>query len=450
MMTDLLAARSLMAMSLGFHILFAVVGIGLPLMMVLAEWRWHRTGDAVSLVLARRWGKGTAMLFAIGAVSGTILSFQLGLLWPKFMQWAGPIIGLLFALEGVAFFTEAVFLGLYLYGWRLLSPAAHLASGLVVVVSSVASGIFVVLANGWMNTPRGFRLLQGQPADIDPVAAMFNPSGLAQVPHMILSAYVATGFAVAGIHAWRLLRHPDDPFHRRALTIGLWLGGISALLQPLSGDLLAKMVAVHQPAKLAAFEGQFATEAGAPFRLGGIPDLDHGRLDYAIEIPYALSLMLYLDPTATVTGLDAVPRDQWPPVAVARGAFQVMILCGAAMAFVTLWAEWQWWRHRAVAQSRRFLQAVILVGPLGFVATEAGWIAAEVGRQPWIITGVMRTADAVTPVPGLLIPLVFFGALYLMLAAVVLWILHHHIGAGPPKTLQVMESPAVTRSAYES
>ena len=448
-MTDLQAARTLMAASLGFHILFAVVGIGLPLMMVLAEWRWHRTGDAVSLALARRWTKGTAMLFAIGAVSGTILSFQLGLLWPKFMQWAGPIIGLPFSLEGVAFFTEAVFLGLYLYGWRLLSPAAHLASGLVVAVSGVASGIFVVLANGWMNTPRGFRLLQGQPTDIDPVTAMFNPSGLAQVPHMVLGAYAATGFAVAGIHAWRLLRHPDDPFHRRALTVALWLGGISALLQPLSGDLLAKVVAVHQPAKLAAFEGQFATEAGAPFRLGGIPDLDHGRLDYTIEIPYALSLMLHLDPAATVTGLDAVPRDQWPPVAVARGAFQVMIACGAAMAFVTLWAGWRWWRHRAVARSRRFLQTVILVGPLGFVATEAGWVAAEVGRQPWIITGVMRTADAVTPMPGLLVPLVFFGALYLILAAIVLWILHHHIAAESPIDSATME-PAVERTVYES
>ncbi len=448
-MTDFLAARTLMATSLGFHILFAVVGIGLPLMMVLAEWRWYRTGDAVSLALARRWAKGTAMLFAIGAVSGTILSFQLGLLWPEFMRWAGPTVGLAFSLEGVAFFTEAVFLGLYLYGWRLLSPAAHLAAGLAVAVSGVASGIFVVLANGWMNTPRGFRLLQGQPADIDPVAAMFNPSGLAQVPHMILGAYAATGFAVAGIHAWQLLRCPAEPFHQRALTIALWVGGISALLQPLSGDLLAKVVAAHQPAKLAAFEGQFVTEAGAPFRLGGIPDLDRGRLDYSIDIPYALSLMLYLDPTATVSGLDAVPRDQWPPVAVARGAFQVMVLCGAAMAFVTVWAGWQWWRHGAFARSRRFLQAVMLVGPLGFVATEAGWIAAEVGRQPWIITGVLRTADAVTPVPGLLVPLVFFGALYFMLAAVVLWILRHHIAAGSPADSAAIAA-ADGRTIYES
>jgi len=430
-MTDLQAARTLMTMSLGFHIVFAVVGIGLPLMMVVAEWRWLRTGEVVYLTLTQRWAKGTAVLFAIGAISGTVLSFQLGLLWPGFMAWAGPIIGLAFSLEGFAFFTEAIFLGLYLYGWGRLSPAAHLGAGIVVALSGAASALFVVLANGWMQTPRGFRIVDAQPTEIDPLAAMLNPSGLFQVPHMILAAYAATGFVVAGIHAFRLLRDPDNQFHQRAFVIACAVGGVSALFQPVSGDILAKVVAKHQPAKLAAFEGQFSTESGAPFRLGGIPDLEQGRLRYAIEIPYALSLMLYLDPHATVAGLDAVPREEWPPVGVVRAAFQIMILAGIWMAAVALWGAWLWWRRGSIVHSRRFLQATVGTAPLGFLAIEAGWTATEVGRQPWIITGVMRTAEAVTPMPGLIVPLIVFAALYLFLAAAVAWVLFHQIGASP-------------------
>ncbi len=434
MIPELLAARSLMAMSLAFHIIFAVVGMGLPLLMVIAEWRWLRTGEDVYLTLTKRWAKKTAVLFAIGAISGTILSFQLGLLWPGFMAWAGPVIGLAFTLEGFAFFAEAIFLGLYLYGWRWLTPAAHLAAGIVVALSGIASAVFVVLANGWMQTPRGFRLVDAQPLDIDPIAAMLNPSGLFQVPHMVLAAYAATGFAVAGIHAFQLLRDPDSRLHRRAFAIACVVGGVSALFQPVSGDILAKAVADHQPAKLAAFEGQFVTESGAPFRLGGLADLEQGRLRYAIEIPYALSLMLYLDPHATVTGLDAVPREEWPPVAIVRTAFQLMVLTGVWMAGVALWGSWLWWRDGSMTGSRRFLWAMVGSTPLGFLAIEAGWTATEVGRQPWIITGVMRTADAVTPVPGLVVPLIFFGALYLFLATIVVWVLFHQIGASPPIT----------------
>ncbi len=430
-MSDLLAARSLMAMSLGFHIVFAVVGIGLPLMMVIAEWRWLRTGEEVYLTLTRRWAKGTAILFAIGAISGTMLSFQLGLLWPGFMAWAGPIIGLAFSLEGFAFFTEAIFLGLYLYGWRRLSPVAHLGAGIVVAVSGAASALFVVLANGWMQTPRGFRVVDGQPTDIDPVAAMLNPSGFVQVPHMILAAYAATGFVVAGIHAFRLLRDPGNQFHVRAFVIACAVGGVSALFQPVSGDILAKVVAEYQPAKLAAFEGQFSTESGAPFRLGGVLDLEQGKLRYAIEIPYALSLLLYHDPHATVAGLDAVPREEWPPVGVVRTAFQIMVLSGVWMASVALWGAWLWWRRGSAVRSRRFLQTMVVTAPMGFLAIEAGWTATEVGRQPWIITGVMRTAEAVTPMPGLIVPLMFFGLLYVFLAAVVVWMLFHQIVAIP-------------------
>src|SRR5215207_7624585 len=226
-MDDILAARSQMAMSLAFHIIFAAIGIAMPLLMVIAEWRFLRTRDEIYLTLAKRWAKGTAILFAVGAVSGTVLSFELGLLFPKFMGYAGAIIGMPFSLEGFAFFTEAIFLGIYLYGWERISPGKHLLAGAVVAASGAASGIFVVIANAWMNTPTGFRLEGGQLVDIDPLAAMMNPNAFAQVLHMILAAYAATGFAVAGIHAYMLRRDPANRFHRIALAIALTVGGIT-------------------------------------------------------------------------------------------------------------------------------------------------------------------------------------------------------------------------------
>src|ERR687896_1715479 len=223
-MSDLLAARSQMAMSLAFHIVFAVVGIGMPVLMVLAERRWQKTGDPICLELARRWAKGTAILFAVGAVSGTVLSFELGLLWPGFMEAAGPIIGMPFSLEGFAFFTEAIFLGVYLYGWKRISPRAHLLAGILVAVSGAASGIFVVIANAWMNSPTGFDLVDGQIVNVDPIAAMMNPMAFQQTLHMTLASYTATGFGVAGIHAFLLLFDRENAFHRRALSAALVLG----------------------------------------------------------------------------------------------------------------------------------------------------------------------------------------------------------------------------------
>jgi len=247
-MSDLLAARAQMATSLAFHILFAVAGIAMPVLMVVAEWRWRRSGDPLDLDLAKRWSKGTAILFAVGAVSGTVLSFELGLLWPSFMEYAGPIIGMPFSLEGFAFFTEAIFLGIYLYGWDRISPRAHLASGVLVAVSGIASGIFVVIANAWMNAPVGFRIVNGRPADIDPLGAMMTPAAFTQTTHMTLAAFSATAIAVAGIHAWFVRRDPDAPFHRRALSIALLVAIPSSLAQPVVGHWSAQHVARHQPA----------------------------------------------------------------------------------------------------------------------------------------------------------------------------------------------------------
>jgi cytochrome bd ubiquinol oxidase subunit I len=414
--SDLIAARAQMALSLGFHIIFAEIGIAMPLLMVLAEWRWRRTGDAIYLQLARRWAKGTAILFAVGAVSGTVLSFELGLLWPSFMQLAGPVIGIPFALEGFAFFTEAIFLGVYLYGWERVSPRAHMLAGLIVAASGAASALFVVIVNAWMNTPAGVTVDAGRFTAVDPLAAMRNPSTFQQVVHMLLAAYASTGIAVAGLHAAVHLgrRGADLPgprtttsFHRHAMIVALTVAIPAALLQPISGDTSARAVARWQPVKLAAMESLLDTQRGAPLHLVGI------------EIPRALSLLAFRDPDAEVKGLSAFPRDEWPPIAPVHAAFQLMVILGTLMALVCAWAAFTLLRRRDLADHRGLLGALALLAPAGFIATEAGWVVTEVGRQPWVIGGIMRTADAVTPMPGLAVPMIVFSIIYLGLAAVV-------------------------------
>jgi cytochrome d ubiquinol oxidase subunit I len=419
-----------MAMSLAFHIIFAAIGIAMPLLMIIAEWKWLRSKDDVYLTLAKRWAKGTAILFAVGAVSGTVLSFELGLLWPGFMGYAGSIIGMPFSLEGFAFFTEAIFLGIYLYGWTRVPPRAHLFAGVMVAVSGALSGIFVVIANAWMNAPTGFRLVDGKPVDIDPIAAMMNPAAFSQTLHMTLAAYAATGFAVAGIHAFMLARNRESRFHRAALSITLVVGGVSAILQPISGDSVAKSVARTQPVKLAAFEGQFQTEQGAGFRIGGIPDESAGVTRYAIKIPYLLSFLAYGDPHAEVKGLNEFPADRRPPVAIVHISFQIMVGCGVAMMLVALWAAWRYLRGRRKQtwlDSRWFLRMLVIAAPLGFIAIESGWVVTEVGRQPCIIFGVMLTCEEVTPMPGLVVPFVTFTVLYFFLAAITVWLLFRQV-----------------------
>jgi len=440
-MDDLLAARSQMAMSLAFHIIFAAIGIAMPFLMIIAEWKWLRTKDEIYLTLAQRWAKGTAILFAVGAVSGTVLSFELGLLWPTFMGFAGSIFGMPFSLEGFAFFTEAIFLGIYLYGWKRVPPRAHLFAGAMVALSGVLSGIFVVIANAWMNAPTGFRLVNSTPIDVDPIKAMLNPAAFGQTLHMTLAAYAATAFLVAGIHAFMLRRDPHNRFHKAAITIALVVGGVSAILQPLSGDYLAKSVARTQPVKLAAFEGQFQTEQGAPLRIGGIPDETAGVTRHAVEIPYALSILAYGDPNAVVKGLNEFPAHERPPVAIVHISFQIMVACGAAMMAVAVWAAWRYLRKRrrqTWLDSKWFLRALIAAAPLGFIAIETGWTVTEVGRQPWIIYGVMRTSEAVTPMPGLVVPFITFTVLYIFLAVITVFLLLRQVAASP----RIPEPPA--------
>ncbi len=422
-MTDLLAARAQMAMSLAFHILFAMVGMAMPLLMVLAERRFLRHGDRLDRTLAQRWARGTAIMFAVGAVSGTALSFELGLLWPNFMAFAGPIVGMPFSLEGFAFFLEAIFLGIYLYGWERVSPRAHLFAGVGVLLSGVASAAFVLCANAWMNTPVGFTLAaDGTLVDVDPYTAMFNPAALTEVLHMTMAAFAAVGFAVAGIHAFMLLRRPGDPFHRRALGLALAVGSVFACLQPLSGDLAAKHVAAHQPVKLAAMEGHWQTARDVPLQLGGWPDETTEETRYALEIPYGLSFLAFGDIHAEVRGLKDFPPEDRPPVAVVHIAFQIMVACGAAMMAVAAVAGYLRLRGRDLA-APWFLRLLVASAPLGVIAVEAGWTVTEVGRQPWIIQGVLRTKDAVTPMPHLVVPFATFTLLYLVLGITVVMLL---------------------------
>jgi cytochrome bd ubiquinol oxidase subunit I len=440
-MDNFIAARSQMGMSLAFHIIFATIGVSLPLMMIISEWRWRSTGDQAYLLLAKRWAKGTTILFAVGAISGTVLSFELGLLWPQFMQHAGAVIGMPFSLEGFAFFTEAIFLGIYLYGWDRVPDWFHLFSGVIVAISGVLSAVFVTLVNGWMNTPAGFDIVAGKFENIHPFVAMLNPAGIPEAVHMVLAAYSAAGFATAGIHGWLLLRRGRNRFDEAAIGIALLVGGMAVLLQGVSGDALARMVASKQPMKLASLEGQFQTEAGAPLRIGGLPFPEERETKYVIEIPHGLSLLAFHTPDAVIKGLDQEPERDWPNVRMVHICFQIMVGCGSLLSLFAVTAGWLAWRKRPLSSHTWFLKALVLVSPLGFVALEAGWMVTELGRQPWIIYHLMRTRDAVTSMPNVMITFLAMTAVYVILGIIVVWLLSRHVIA-VPETKQ-LERPGV-------
>jgi len=431
MMGDLLSARSQMGLSLAFHIIFAATGVSLPLMMTIAEWQWLRTREPVYRLLAKRWAKGATILFGIGAVSGTVLSFELGLLWPRFMERAGSVVGMPFSLEGFAFFTEAIFLGIYLFGWERVPEFIHLSSGAIVAVSGAISAMFVTFVNAWMNTPTGFTLVNGEFTNIEPFKAMFSPAAIPQAVHMLLAAYCAVGFAVAGVHSWLMLRRGRNRFDEVAIGIALSVGGLAVLAQGLSGDALARMVARTQPVKLASLEGQFRTESGAPLRIGGLPDAKQRTTRYALEIPHGLSLVAFHNPNATIKGLDDFPEDVWPRVTLVHISFQLMVGLGSALTLVALLGAWLAWKRRPLSTHWTYLKLLVLCGPLGFLALEAGWMVTELGRQPWIIFGILKTRDAVTKVQHLQLPFLLVSALYCALGIVVAWLLAVHVIADP-------------------
>jgi cytochrome d ubiquinol oxidase subunit I len=418
---DLFYARQQMALSLGAHIIIACLGMTFPFLVVFAEWRALRTGDQVYDTLARRWAKAMGVLFAVGAVSGTILSFEFGILWPRWMGRFGDVMGLPFAIEGFAFFIEAVFIGIYLYGWDRLPPRVHVLTGVPIGIAGTASAFFVVAANGWMNTPTGFDIVDGQVTNVDPWAAFFNSALWPEATHMILAACIVAGFLVAMPYAWAMLHGRTDRYHRLGLLVPLTFALIVVPVQLVVGDWAARHVAQHQPTKLAAMEGLFRTEEGAPLHLGGW--YRDGEVVGAIRVPRGLSLLAFHDPDARVHGLDAVPEADRPPVNIVRISFQLMVAIGTAMLAMTVWFGWSWWRRRAMPRSRAFLWAAVAGGPAAVVALECGWIVTEVGRQPWIVYEVMRVSDAVTDAPGIRYGYFLLIAVYTALAVATIYVL---------------------------
>ncbi len=416
-MDNVTLARATMGTSLGFHIVFAVLGVGLPLLMLVAEGLWLRTRDQVWLTLARRWSKSFGILFAVGAVSGTTLSFELGLLWPRFMAFSGAIFGLPFSAEGFAFFLEAIFLGLYLYGWNRLTPLAHWLTSIPIAVSGALSSVFVVMANAWMNSPTGFRLgSDGRLLDVDPLAAALNPSTPTEDPHMLVSAYVVTGFLVAAVYAVGLLRRRDDVLHRRGLMLGMGMAAVAIVLAGITGDNSARFIYQAQPAKFASMEGIYHTARGAPVNLGGIPVDSEQRVVGSIEIPNLLSLLAAFDPNAEVRGLDTFPPNDRPNPVIVHLSFDAMVglgmLIGLAAALFWLLCLFR----RCIPMRRPLLWLIAVTGPASVVAMEAGWFVTEFGRQPWIVYGILRTSEAATTAPALGPTFLIFFAIYIGLA----------------------------------
>lgn len=430
-MQPLLAARAQMGNSLAFHIIFSVLSIGLPLMLCIAEGLalWHK--DSVWMAIARRWSKAVALIFVIGAVSGTVISFELGLLWPTYMNFTGAIIGPLFGFEGIMFFTEAIFLGIYLYGWNRLSPRAHWLCSFPIWIAGLGAAPMIVAVNSWMNTPTGFVLKNGQLSGINTVQAIFNPAMPYEIMHMILAAYTGAGFAVAMVYAFSMLRGRRDEYRRKAMLLGLTMGLIAIPLQMMSGDLIARSLETQQPIKLASMEAVYTTSTHVPLHLMGIPNVpQQSWYTQGLVIPNGLSFLVGFSGNTSVIGLDSVPASDTPGVTLIpfiHVAFDLMVLFGSfilliaalfwILFFVRKWVipEWKW-----------LLWCILICGPMALIAVECGWIVTEEGRQPWVIYNYLRTSQAVTPAPFLNLTFLIFTLIYIVLAVTLIVLLARH------------------------
>jgi cytochrome d ubiquinol oxidase subunit I len=397
---ELLAAREQMAFTLGFHIILACLGVAFPALMLIANYIGLRREDPVALELAQRWSKVAAVLFAVGAVTGTVLSFEFGLLWPEFTRRFGEVFGVLFTIEGIFFFLEAIFLTIYIFGWKRLSGWAHFWTGVPVAIAGIGGAFSVVAVNSWMNQPGGFTLdSAGAVIDVDPVKVIFNNAVPYEVPHMILAAYMVTAFLVASVYAVGMLRGRRDRHHRLGLLIPLTVGCILAPIQFMVGDTAARAIAEDQPIKFASMECVKETSTNVTEYLGG-RCTDDG-VKGGIGIPGLDSFLVGFSTDTEVTGYDTVPADEQPQAkTLLHLAFDYMVGIGSALIALGLWFGFAWWRRRDIPQTRWFLRAVALSGVATVLAMEAGWIVTEVGRQPWIVYEVMRTEEAVTGASG--------------------------------------------------
>ena len=422
--SHLLQARQMQALSLAVHIPLVCFGVAFPAMVLFLEWLGRRRGDELLLALAKRWSKAMIGLFAIGVVTGTILSFEFGLLWPEFMATYGDVFGLAFGLEGFSFFTEAIFIAIYVYGWDRLTPARHMLCGIPIVVSGMTGSLFVIAVNGWMNHPEGFRLEDGRAVDISPWSALFGNAYFWHLfVHMYLAAFIVAGFVTASVYAGAWLRGRRDRYVRVALAVPLTIAAIAAPAQLVVGDWAAREVADNQPTKLAAFEGLGETTKGAGITIGGWYDEDENEVRYGIEIPKMLSLLAFHDPNATVQGLEEVPPEDRPPVNVVRLAFLTMVTIGSLFALFSIVLVVLWRRTGGLPEQRWFHLVVVALGPLSLVALIAGWVTTEVGRQPWVVYGLMRTEEAVTGAGGIPVGYATLVVVYLALAGAAFWML---------------------------
>jgi cytochrome d ubiquinol oxidase subunit I len=430
----LLEARQMQALSFAVHIPLVCFGIAFPAMVLRAEWLWMRTGEEVYRVIAMRWTKVMVALFACGVVTGTILSFEMGLLWPGFMGTFGAVFGLGFALEGFSFFLEAIFIGIYVYGWNRMSPRAHFASGFPIVLAGMTGSLFVLAVNSWMNDPGGFTLRpDGTVTDVEPVKALFGNGHIGyELVHMYLAGFIVTGFLVAGAYAVGRLRGRWGRYERIALTIPLTVAALAAPVQVIVGDWAAREVAKTQPVKLAALEGLGHTERGAALHLGGW--YDDGEVKGGIAVPKGLSLLAFHDPDSRVIGLDSVPASDRPPVNVVRISFQLMVSIGTFLAALSASYLFTRVRRKRVPAQAWFYRLLVLAGPLALVALIAGWVTTEVGRQPWVVYDVMRTTEAVTAAHGIPLGYATLATFYACLIVAVAWILRRLAQAPMPST----------------
>jgi cytochrome d ubiquinol oxidase subunit I len=418
----LLQARQMQALSFMVHIPLVCFGIAFPAMVTFVEWLHLRTGDPLYLTLARRWTRVMVALFAVGVITGTILSFEMGLLWPGFTARFGSVFGLGFAIEGFSFFMEAIFIGIYVYGWERLSPRAHLASAIPIVLAGFTGSLMVIAVNAWMQHPSGFRMVHGQVVDVHPLQALFANGFLwHELIHMYIAGYMVTGFLLASAYAFGMLRGRWGRYERTALAIPLTIAALASPVQILVGDWAAREVAVNQPVKLAAIEGLAHTTRGAPEHLLGW--YENGHVKFGIAIPKLLSLLAFHNPDATVQGLDTVPTGRQPPINVVRICFQTMVGIGTMLALLGSLFLYVRYRRRRLPSSRWFYRAVVAAGPLSLIALICGWIVTEVGRQPWVVYKVMLTSQAVTGAGDIPVGYGALAAIYLGVACGVAWIL---------------------------
>jgi cytochrome bd ubiquinol oxidase subunit I len=419
---EVLPARAQMASTLGFHIILACFGIAFPTIVLVAEYIGLKRSDAVALTLARRWSQALGVLVAVGAVTGTVLSFEMGLLWPGLMRRYGAVIGLPFSIEGIFFFLEAIFTGIYLYGWRRLHGWAHFWSGIPVAVSGIFGAISVMAANSWMNQPGGFTLRAGRVVAVEPWAVLFNRAAVYEMPHMVLAAYMVAGFGVASVYAVGFLRGRRDRYHRLGFAIPFVIAAALTPFQIFVGDTAARAVASDQPVKFATMEYVAHTARGVPEYVGGV--YSGGHVYLGVGIPDLDSLLVGFSPHTKVIGWDSVaPVDRPPAPTLIHLSFDAMVGLAFLLLGAGLWALVVWWRRRALPEQRWFWWLALACGPAALVAMECGWIVTEVGRQPWVVYRLLTTAQAATTNRGVIASLSAVIVLYAVLGVLTVLIL---------------------------